>query len=219
MPDFSTSANIDRETSSWPVLESRIGWKLGDRGKDGLPIELGVSGHIGQTEFDFRGVGPPPNFLPPQDDARYRTWSFNIDVKVPVTECWGIQGEFFTGANLSPFLGGIGQGVCPCYRVPIRDTGGWGEVWYKWDPQLHSHFGFGIDDTNNADALLGRTYNSFVFANVMYDITKKFTMGFEVSHWTTSYLERRAGQIPPEQLSPTEQGNSWVFDWMCKYAF
>ena len=47
VPDFSTSATIDRESTSWPVIESRVGWKIGDRGEGGLPLEFGVSGHIG----------------------------------------------------------------------------------------------------------------------------------------------------------------------------
>ena len=70
-----------------------------------------------------------------------------------------------------------------------------------------------------AISLIGRSYNSFLFANLMYDITKKFTMGFEVTYWKTSYMEQRAGLVPPSQLGPTEQANSVVFDWMCKYAF
>ncbi len=219
VPDFSTSATVDRESSSWPVIESRFGWKLGPRGENCLPIEVGLSGHIGRTEFDFRGLGPPPQSLPPEDDAQYRTWSLNVDVKAPITERWGVQGEFFTGANLSPFLGGIGQGVCGCIRAPIRGTGGWAELWYDWNDQWHSHVGFGIDDPNNRDMQTGRTYNSLVFVNLMYDITKKFTTGFEVSYWKTSYMDSRVGQVPPEQLGPTDQANSVVFDWMFKYGF
>ncbi len=219
VPDFSTATTTDRESTSWPIIESRVGWKLGDRGEGGLPLEMGVSGHIGRTEFDFRAPGPPPLLLPPEDDRTFRTWSINLDLKAPLNEYCGFQGEVYTGANLSPFLGGIGQGVCPCMRLPIRDTGGWGEFWYYWNPQVHSHTGFGVDDPNNRDSLIGRSYNSFIFANLMYDITKKFTMGFEVTYWKTSYMELRAGLVPPSQLGPTEQANSVVFDWMCKYAF
>ena len=53
----------------------------------------------------------------------------------------------------------------------------------------------------------------------MCDFTKKFSMGFEVTFWRTTYEEERAGLIPANQLGPTETGNSVVLDWMCKYAF
>ena len=172
-----------------------------------------------RTQFDFRSLGPPPNLLPPEDDRQFRTWSINLDVKAPFNECCGVQGELFAGANLSPFLGGIGQGVCPCLRVPIRGSGGWGEFWYYLTPQMHFHTGYGLDDPNNADSLLGRSYNSFLFANVMYDFTKKFTMGFEVTYWRTTVSRRTRGPDPAEPIGADAEGNSWVFDWMCKYAF
>ncbi len=204
--DFATNSSVDRESASWPVIQSRIGCKLGDRGEGGLPIEMGVSGHIGRTQFDFNAPGPVI------DDYEARTWSLNYDLKMPLNEYCGFQGEVFTGENLGPFLGGIGQGICPVRRTPIRSTGGWGEFWYYWTPQLHSHLGYGIDDPLNSSLDLGRSYNSFLFINLVYDITKKFAMGFEVTNWKTFYV---ADGVP----GPTEPADSWVFEWMCKYAF
>ena len=219
VPDFSTSSTTDRESDSWPVIESRVGWKLGDRGKDGRPLEFGVSGHLGRTQFDFRSTGPGPLYLPPADDRSFRSWSLNADLKAPLNEHCGFQGELFTGANVSPFLGGIGQGVSGYKRVPIRTCGGWVEFWYYLTPQLHSHTGYGVDDPNDRDLMVGRSFNSFLFTNLMYDITKKFTTGLELAYWKTSYVDQRAGLVPAGQLGPTEQGNSVIVNWMCKYAF
>ena len=109
VPDFSTSTTIDRESTSWPVIESRVGWKLGDRGEGGLPLEFGMSGHIGRTEFDFRGLGPGPVFLPPEDDRTFRTWSLNLDLKAPINECCGFQGELFTGATSAHSWAALGK--------------------------------------------------------------------------------------------------------------
>ncbi|OHB80322.1 MAG: hypothetical protein A2W31_05440 [Planctomycetes bacterium RBG_16_64_10] len=217
--DFPTIAGIDREPTAWPVLEGRLATTCGDRSEGGLPVTAGISGHIGETGFDFRLPGPPPLALPPADDMRFRSWSFNVDFYAPLTKRLGVQGEYFIGANLSPFLGGIGQGVCPCLRVPIRGTGGWTEIWYDWSPRLHSHMGYSVDDPVNADSLLGRRYNQYFFANLMFDITAKLTTGFEVSVWKTLYHEERVGQIPDNQLEPADAGESVVFDWMFKYAF
>ncbi len=217
--DFPTDPGVIRETSDWPIVQARTAVTLGPRGANANPIELGFSGHVGETGFDFLVAGPPPLSLQPQDDARFKTWSFNVDLQVPFGPWMGFQGEFFTGANLSSFLGGIGQGVCPCLRVPIRSTGGWGQLWFDWTSSLRSYAGFGIDDPNNNDILFGRTCNQFIFANLVVDVANNLTTGIEVTYWKTLYQERRVGLIPADQLSPAEPGKSVVIDWMVKYSF
>jgi hypothetical protein len=72
-----------------------------------------------------------------------------------------------------------------------------------------------VDNPDNDDSLIGRTYNRFIFANVMIDITDKFSTGFEVTHWQTRYHNLTA--FPA--LSPTEPGNSVTLDWMFAYGF
>ena len=174
---------------------------LGDRGKGGLPVTFGVSGHIGEEQCDFAGI-------PVTGDVRRHTWSLNADIRIPITERLGFQGEFFTGENLGAFLGGIGQGVNPLTLNSIHSTGGWLELWYDWTPRLHSHFGYGIDDPNDSDltAVGSRAYNQFYFGNVVYDITKSFIAGVEVSSWRTLYV----GQLP---------GDSVRCEFVMKYGF
>jgi hypothetical protein len=138
-----------------------------------------------------------------QDDARIFTWSLNGDLRVPVTERFGVQGEFFTGQNLGTFLGGVGQGINlhPASRTGIQATGGWFDVWYDWTPRLHSHVGYGLDDPLNSDITVpgtpGRTYNQFIFGNLFVDVTKKLILGFEVTSWKTHYV----GQDPAEAVA------------------
>lgn len=217
--DFPTDPGVRRESAGWPLVESRVAVTMGDKSQIGKAAELGISGHIGQTGFDFLKAGPPPLNLPPQDDARFLTWSFNIDLRLPVSERWGAQAEFFTGSNLSTMFGGIGQGVCPCLRVPIRSTGGWFDLWYNWTDRLHSHVGYGLDDPLDRDSLFGRIYNQFIFANVTFDVSDKLLTGFEVTSWKTLYHETRVGQIPDDQLTPSAPGESVVLQWMVKYGF
>jgi hypothetical protein len=215
---FQSSINTDIATDTgtaayaadhagWPVLEGRVALALGDRGPGCLPVEFGVSSHIGEQIYDFRA----PYFTPETGAAR-RTWSLNFDWKVPVTERFGIQGEFFAGENLGAFLGGILQSVdvgtiaTPGSGDTIRSRGGWFEVWYDWTSQLHSHVGYAIDDPFDQDVTVGRLYNSVYFANMCYDLTSKFQVGLEFSSWKTLW----AG---------ANDGDSQRVEFVAKYGF
>jgi hypothetical protein len=192
------TTTLKGETSNWPVLEGRVAWTIGDRGKDGLPITIGMSGHIGEEQFD----------LPLVINNRRRTWSGNLDIRVPLTYRLGFQAECFTGENLDAFLGGIGQGVDPTTLNTIRSTGGWMEFWYDWAPTVHSHFGYSVDDPNDHDlATIGeKSYNQFFYGNLLYDFTKNFLVGMEISSWKTNYV----GQLP---------GESVRCEFVAKYGF
>jgi hypothetical protein len=130
-----------------------------------------------------------------------------------LTDRLSVKGEVFMGANLSAFLGGIGQGVCPCVRRPIRSRGGWIDVGYDWTDRLHTHAGWSIDDPIDRDMFFGRRYNQFIFANVSYDVTKQLNVGLEVSSWKTLFLERRPG------LTASRPGESVRFEFVAKYGF
>lgn len=212
-----SSVGVTRETGDWPMIQARTGLRFG--GGRPNPIAIGVSGHIGETGFDFAGGHPANPGLAAQDDARFRSWSFNVDAKIPLTDRCGVHGEFFTGENLSNELGGILQGVCPCLRVPIRATGGWGEIWFDVTPKVHTHLGYGVDDPNNADSLIGRTSNSVVYSNVFLDCTKQLTTGLEVSYWRTNYHNRTSEPGFTPIASPTLPGDAVAIDWTVRYKF
>ena len=198
LADSMTTGVGTAEPSNWPIVEGRIAWTVGERGPGCLPITVGVSGHIGEVEFDDTVLGP---------DIRRRTWSGNIDVRVPFTERLGVQGECFVGENLSPFLGGIGQGINVVTGDTVRNAGGWFEVWYDWTPTLHSHVGYSVDDPVDSDIPKGgRTYNQFYYGNLIYDFTKSFLVGVEVSSWETLYK----GDLP---------GDSLRTEFVMKYGF
>ncbi len=215
--DLATTTGVRREPSDWPVIEGRLAATLGPRGKGCRNVVVGLSGHVGEQGFDFFDTLPPalnPLGLPPQDDVRITTWSMNMDVLVPLSDRMTFKGEYFNGANLGTFLGGIGQGVCPCLRQAVRANGGWAELGYDITSRWHTHVGFGIDDPNvEADALLGRKYNQFIFTNTTYDLTKKLNVGLEVTFWKTLYYEARPGLATPAP------GESTVFEFVARYGF
>jgi len=205
--DYNDSALVVDEPADWPLMEGRVAWTLGPRGKGCKPIVVGMSGHIGNQGFDMYNAGGHRL----ADDVRVRTWSVNADFDVPITNRFGVRGEFQTGENLSTFLGGIAQGVyanSPPTLRPIRDTGGWVETYYFWRPDLHTHVAFGVDDPVDQDVnpTHGRTLNQFYFANIMYDVTKGFTLGAEFGSLKTFYTDMRPG-------------DAFRLELMARYAF
>ncbi len=211
--DFATTTGVHRESSGWPVLEGRVAWTNHAPAWAEGPATLGFSGHVGEQGFDFTTVGPPPLNLPPADDVRVKTWSANVDLKVPLTKHTGIQGEAFYGYNLSTFLGGIVQGVCPCTRSGIHSRGGWIDVWHEWSPCSRSHVGYGVDDPDNNDMYFGRGYNSVIFLNYSRDITKFLIVGAELTYNKTLFHETRVGQTTPEP------GKSVGIEFTAQYKF
>ncbi|HSG73140.1 MAG TPA: hypothetical protein VLA12_22185 [Planctomycetaceae bacterium] len=217
--DFPAEPGIRRETANWPVIEGRAAILFPAPGDAERTATIGLSGHVGETGFDFLAAGPPPLNLPPQDDVRLKTWSINLDAEIPLSPALTLRGELFRGANLSPFFGGIGQGVCPCLRVPIHSEGGWIELAMQLSPRLESHIGFGIDDPEDEDSLLGRVQNSFVFGNLILQVTDELSTGVEIAFWRTLYHDRRVGMIPAALITPRTPGEAITLDWMVRYDF
>lgn len=199
-----TVATHTGDHSGWPVLEGRLAVALGPRGPGCNPIEMGLSSHIGEVEL-----------LPaaPAAGLPRRTWSLNADVKVPITSRFGVQGELWMGENLGTFFGGIGQGInvtSPDLNT-IYSRGGWFDVWYDWTSRWHSHVGYSIDDPLDSDISVGRVYNAFMFANLSYDVTSKFLVGFEFTSWRTIWKDPALG---PDVNAPDQN-----FNFVAKYGF
>ncbi|GAB4140164.1 hypothetical protein [Thermopirellula anaerolimosa] len=196
------STNVVGTEGGWPDFQGRIAFTLGDRENPGCrPITLGVSGHIGEQNWDFR----PPNPDPVSNLSR-KTWSFSVDFDWPITERLGFQCEFFTGENLAAYMGGILQTIDRGTRAPILSNGGWFDVRYDCTPRWHWHGGFSIDDPLNRRMTSGRCYNHVYYFNTVYDFTKQFNLGFEASFWKTHYIG----------LAPGETAR---FELQAKYAF
>jgi hypothetical protein len=199
--DFTGDPYIEGQHTGWPILEGRVATTVGERqGPGARPVTIGFSGHIGQQEFDFH----PP--LDPVDDLVRQTWSANIDFCWPITSRLNFQLEAFTGSNLGAYMGGVLQGIDRETHRAIRSRGGWFDFGYRWTDQWHTHAGYSIDDPINGDLTSGRTYNHFIFGNVMYDVTKNFLLGLELSSWKTLWVDQRPG-------------NSLRCEFMVKYGF
>jgi hypothetical protein len=178
--------------SGWPDWQNRVAFTFGDRkAKDAHPVEIGVSGHVGEQRYDVL-----PLVGPQLHNIERPSWSLSVDAKVPLTKTFGVQGEVFTGSNLSNYFGGIMQGIDPVTLDPIRDSGGWVDIWYDMRPDLHWNVGYSIDDPLDEDMTTGRLYNQYLFANFVYDFSKFLNAGLEVASWKTLFV----GQSPGEAM-------------------
>ncbi len=212
-------------SNGWPNVEGRIGLGLGCEYQEGMekrrPFELGVSGFIGEIRTNVPAlvaspVPPGPPVVPSITNIVDETWYIGMDVRVAFTHRFGFQAELFRGKGLGTYGGGIMQTINTVTFQTIDSEGGWGEVYFYWHPCLHSHFGYAIDDPHDED--VGgpgeRTKNQVVFGNLIWDVTKNFQIGFEVSHWRTEY----APQAPPlTNLFQNNEGT--VYHLRMQYAF
>jgi hypothetical protein len=192
--DFIVDPRIVGSDNGWPNIEGRIGLGLGPTDSGSRPIELGVSGVIGET----RTVGILDVILPSLGDGVYTTWGVSADARFK-TKRWGASGEFFVGQALGTYNLGIGQSLDPTGFRAIRCVGGWGDIWYKLTPRLTTHIGYGIDDPLNEDVgqflnnelepIAGqRARNEVAWANLIWDVSKYFDLGFEISYRETAYV-------------------------------
>jgi hypothetical protein len=174
------------EDNGWPNVEGRVALGLGPLEGAGLaakrPFEVGVSSVVGQIRTTNPGV----------IQAVADVWGLSVDFRWKVNDCFGVQGELFTGKTLGTYSGGILQNINTLTFQGIRSSGGFGEVFLYWTPCLHSHIGYGIDDPVDRDiAVLGRTRNSTIFANVLWDWNQTFRLGFEFTWRETDYKTLR----------------------------
>ncbi len=215
--DFNTVSSVSPDPSGWPVFEGRIAGVFGYRdGPCAMPITLGAFGHIGEQMFDFTVGGTT------YDDVPERTWSFGCDLDLPITQRLTLQGEFFTGENLSTFFGGIFQGVDLLTRESIRSTGGWAAFNYECSKRWKFNVGFLIDDPHNGDVHMTSPsgtsilYNHAYFANCLYFWNDAFFTGLEVSQWKTHWQTYDTGTGDTRRLDP---GNSTRFEFVARYLF
>jgi hypothetical protein len=98
-----------------------------------------------------------------------------------------VQGELYRGRAFAPYLAGIFQTVT-ADRTPVRSEGGWGEFAWWWQPDLHSHIGYGRDRAwSSSGAQPGVRSNETAFANLFWDPSPMTTLGLEATWRRTEY--------------------------------
>ncbi|MAT72376.1 MAG: hypothetical protein CMJ58_22970 [Planctomycetaceae bacterium] len=179
------------EDNGWPNVESRIELGFGPRcdirGASARPLEIGISGVVGQFRTTRTIFANPPN-LPPR--AVIDTWGIGSDIELWATDAFGVRGEAYYGQGLGEYNGGILQSFNPDTFQDIRTGGGFGEVFYYFTDAFHVHVGYGIDAPNQNDlAATQIRRNQTYFVNWVWDLSKAVQLGLEVDYRKTNYTE------------------------------
>ncbi len=204
--DYSSTAGVSPASSGWPILEARVSADLFKESLGGRPVTLGLSGHIGEQYYRFSPISGVPMCSTAEKRA-IRTWSCNVDFETPITEKHKIHGEFFMGANLSSFCGGINQGVDLYRREAIGDKGGWLALHSDWTKKFATNIGYGLDKPDKGDLVgtsvasggvaTSRTKNDVYFVNAIYNWTPNFMTGVELGYWQTDYQKADVSGAAP----------------------
>ena len=188
-PGISGAAGPDDEASDsgWPVVEGREGVSFPTNvGKTdtapGKPVIVGLSGAIGQLEYDTATSGHGPKFT---------TYVANLDWTVPVATPLDWTGEFYSGRNSGGFFGSIGQFANITDHKDIDSLGGWTQLNYRPATKWLIGLGTGIDQNENADLSNAknenRAFNANYYTNAIYSLNEKTTVGVELSYLDTRY--------------------------------
>jgi hypothetical protein len=172
-----------------PDVQLRLGVGRGEvdpqTGK--RPLELGVSGHVGQR----RAVLITRLF-----ERDFPTWSGNLDLAVRLGRRTSVSGEFFVGSILGDYKGGILHTFNPVLGVGVRAAGGWAQLQHQLTSKLSVAGGYARDDPFNDDLSTGfRSKNDVVQGNVFYTISPRLQFGLEVGRWYTRWVGLPDGNV------------------------
>jgi hypothetical protein len=178
--DLNKDGYDDGTVAVFPEIQGRIAYKFLDK------HTLGISGHFAKRDT----LG---------DDGKYEAWSASVDVHSNFCKKLTFNASYYIGSNTASMLGGIAN---PSTMDGVESQGGWINLKYKPNKKNSISMGIVVDDPCDCDLNDGsRSKNTTIFANIYHDILQGFLIGFEVSSWTTEYLNMDTASALRGQLA------------------
>lgn len=168
--DYDGDGINDGVASGAPMVQGRLSGKF--LVADKVSLQLGLSGHYASSK----------------GDNEFSSNSMNVDFLLVLSPKVKIVAEYFSGKNLSVFLGGIAQGVNTVDGIEVETKGFYVNLQYNLNKKATFGIGYGMDDPDD-DTLSagGRAKNTSIFANVLYKLSSSIKIGFELSNFTTEF--------------------------------
>ena len=178
------------EDNGWPNLEARLNFGFGanaDRagGRNLRPVELGVSGIVGQLRV-LDNIRPSDPLTLVSDRSTVNVWGAAIDGQIALGRRFGLSGELYTGQGLGEYMAGILQTYNRATNQAVPTAGGWGQFYVYLADNLRLNLGYGIDHAQDS-GLFGLQVNSGVFANLLWDVNPWLQLGLEGNYKLTTY--------------------------------
>ncbi len=182
----------DGSAAGFPTVQGRLGFESGFGGQG--HAWLGVSGHYGKEKARIKTF--EMGELVDNATRELDSWSFNVDLKLKLTDKMTISGEYFMGQNLATYFGGVLQDYSPTFNE-LGASGGWGMISLVPAERTLLNAGYCFDNPDDSDFIIPDdsshsmiTMNSVLFGNLMYSITRNVTAMIEGSYLKTTYLHK-----------------------------
>jgi uncharacterized coiled-coil protein SlyX len=169
----------DGEAAVSPTVQGRVGYS-GPSHVSGQTWSAGVYGHLAHqnvNRFFFAGK------------SNFGSHLLGVDLSVPLTSRVRVQGEGWTGQNLSDVRGGIGQGIDLPTGREVRANGGWLETSFRVNKYYLFNLGATLDRPNAHDLTPAgaRILNRAYYITNRFSLGKGLSLGFDYANWQTRY--------------------------------
>ena len=178
------------EDNGWPNLEARLNLGFGTSaaragGRQLRPVELGISGVVGQLRV-LDNLRPTDPITLVADRSTVNVWGAALDGQIALGRRFGINGELYTGQGLGQYMAGIFQNYNRFSNQAVPTAGGWGQLYVYVADNLRFNLGYGIDHAQDSGPF-GLQANGTAFANVIWDVNPWLQLGLEGNYKLTTY--------------------------------
>ncbi len=169
----------DGESALSPTLQARVAYS-GRSHVSGESWTLGLYGHLAHQQVNRFFIAGRSHFS---------SHLVGLDLSIPLSKRVKLQGEAWTGENLSDVRGGIGQGIDPATGRTVRASGGWLEASFRLHRRYLFNLGATLDlpDAGDLSAAAARTRNLAYYITNRFSLGRGLSIGLDYANWQTKF--------------------------------